>query len=64
MSIKDRFLAEDDESGFGTLLRGMIADGTLDPVHREKYVHRLSIAGEKLYYVAIVARKRRHAQTL
>lgn len=62
MCIKDRFLEEDDHSGFGRLVRSMVADGTIEVLHRESYVHRLSIAGEELYYVAVVARKRRHAR--
>ena len=61
MCIKDRFLEEDDDSGFGRLVRAMVADGTIEVLHRERYVHRRSIAGEALYYVAVVARKQRHA---
>jgi len=62
MCIKDRFLEEDDESGFGTLVRKMAGDGTLDVLHRKRYVHRLSITGEKYHYVAVIARKQRDAQ--
>lgn len=62
MCIKDRFLEEDDDSGFGRLVRGMVADGTIDVLHRERYVHRMSIAGNELHYVAVVARKQRHAR--
>ena len=62
MCIKDRFLEKDDDSGFGRLVRGMVDDGTIQVVHRESYVHRMSIAGEELYYVAVVARKQRHAR--
>ena len=42
--------------------RPVAADGTIEVLRRERYVHRLSIAGEKLYYVAVVARKQRHAR--
>lgn len=59
MCIKDRFLEEQDDSGFGRLVRRMIVDGSIDVKHRRRYVHRLSIAGEKLFYVALVARKLR-----
>ena len=62
MCIKDRFLEKDDESGFGRLVRSMADDGTMEVLHRERYVHRLSIAGDALHYVAVVARKRRHAR--
>ena len=62
MCIKDRFLEEDDDSGFGRLVRSMVGDGTIEVLRRERYVHRLSIAGEELIYVAVVARKQRHAR--
>ena len=62
MCIKERFLEEDDDSGFGRLVRSMVADGTIEVLHRERYVHRLSIAGEALHYVSVVARKQRHAR--
>jgi len=62
MCIKDRFLEEDDDSGFGRLLRVLISDGTLRVLRRDRYVHRESIGGEDLHYVALVARKERHAR--
>jgi len=62
MCIKDRFLDENDDSGFGMLVRGMVTDGTIEVLHRKRYVHRLSIAGEKHHYVAVIARKQRDAQ--
>ena len=62
MCIKDRFLEEDDDSGFGRLVRSMVGDGTIEVLRRERYVHRLSIAGKELYYVAVVARKQRHVR--
>ena len=55
-------IVRDDDSGFGMLVRGMVADGTIEVLHRERYVHRLSIAGKELHYVAVVARKQRHAR--
>ena len=61
MCIKDSFLEENDDSGFGRLIRSMIAAGTIDVLHRQRYVHRLSTAGEKLFYVSLVAWKNRHA---
>lgn len=62
MCIKDRFLDVEDDSGFGKLLRGLVRDGTIEVLHRERYVHRLSIAGEELHYEAVIARKRNHGQ--
>ncbi|MBV8381144.1 MAG: hypothetical protein JOZ63_00975 [Planctomycetaceae bacterium] len=62
LCIKDSFLEGDDSSGIGRLVRGMIADDTIAVVKRERYVHRRSVSGEKLFYVAVIARKRRHAR--
>jgi SAM-dependent methyltransferase len=62
MCIKERFLEVNDDTGFGKLIRRMMSDGTIEVVRRRRYVHRMSIAGEKLFYVALVARKRRHAR--
>jgi predicted TPR repeat methyltransferase len=59
MCIKDRFLEPDDDSGFGSLIRGMLEHGTTELEHRETYVHRRSITGEPLEYVSLVGRKRR-----
>jgi len=60
MCIKDRFLDLEDDSGFGKLIRGQVRDGGIEIVHRERYVHRKSIAGEDLFYEAVIARKRSH----
>jgi hypothetical protein len=58
-NIKADFLDEAaDESGFRTLIRGMVRDGALEVLARRRYVHRLNIAGEPLEYVAVVGRKR------
>lgn len=62
MCIEDRFLEEDDDSGFGRLVRGMVADGTIEVLVRRRYVHRRSIEGDELHHVAMVARKQRHAR--
>lgn len=59
MCLKERFLEEDDRSGFGRLVRGAVANGALEVVNRERYVHRKSIQGEELHYVSVVTRKRR-----
>jgi SAM-dependent methyltransferase len=58
-NIKSDFLDEAaDESGFRALIRGMVHDGELEVLATRRYVHRLSIAGEPLEYVAVVGRKR------
>jgi predicted TPR repeat methyltransferase len=55
--IKDRFLGEEDESGFAKLVRGLMEDGTLEVLERERYVHRLDMRGRPLHYEAVVARR-------
>jgi Methyltransferase domain len=57
-NIKSRFLNGSDESGFSKLIKRMLDDGTLEQCAEREYRHRLSISGEPLNYVAMVARKR------
>ena len=57
-NIKADFLEEDEESGFRGLIRRMVREGSLEVLATRRYVHRLSIAGEPLEYVAVVGRKR------
>jgi 2-polyprenyl-3-methyl-5-hydroxy-6-metoxy-1,4-benzoquinol methylase len=58
-NIRSRFLAEDDEpTGFSKLIGRMEDEGRLEVLAERKYRHRISVTGEPLYYVAIVARKR------
>jgi hypothetical protein len=57
-NIKADFLEEDEESGFRGLIRRMLREGTLEVLASRRYIHRLSIAGEPLEYVAVVGRKR------
>jgi trans-aconitate methyltransferase len=60
MTIKEDFLdASDDDSGFARLLRSLIDDGIVEIQAHQRYCHRLSIEGEQLFYLAIVARKTR-----
>lgn len=61
MTIKDRFL-EDRDSEFSWLFREMINQGTIEIQAQQRYCHRRSISGERLFYVAIVARKKGHIQ--
>ena len=58
MCIKDSFLQEGDRSGFGRLLRRLVAEGRMTLLRKETYVHRLSVSGDELHYVAVIARKR------
>ena len=56
-TIRDRFLDDDDESGFSALIAELLESGALDPLAQHRYEHRLSLSGEPLLYQAIVARK-------
>lgn len=58
-NIKEQFLDSSDNSGFSQLIRKMMYKDFLKIHHIERYCHRLSIEGRKLYYYAIVARKHR-----
>jgi predicted TPR repeat methyltransferase len=55
-NIKDRFLIEEDGSGFKETLDTMF-DHCLQILQYERYCHRFSMSGEPLHYVAIVGRK-------
>jgi predicted TPR repeat methyltransferase len=55
--IKDRFLDDEDESGFARLVRDMMDSGTLEVLERQRYVHRLDMQGKPLHYEAVVARR-------
>ncbi|MEA2480487.1 MAG: hypothetical protein QOJ07_2409, partial [Thermoleophilaceae bacterium] len=51
-------LAEPGGSDFGDYLDGLARDPARgEIVHRERFRHRLTMAGAELYYLAIVARK-------
>ncbi len=57
-NLKADFLERVDESGFRGLIRRMVREDAFQPMADRRYVHRLSIAGEPLEYVALVGRKR------
>jgi predicted TPR repeat methyltransferase len=56
-NIKDKFLRQEDSTGFADLIKQMIASDTLQVQAQQRYRHRLSLAGDPLYYVAIVGQK-------
>ena len=58
-TIKEDFMSDEDDSGFSGLIRRALADGTLVLERDRRYRHRLSVTGEPLHYVAMVAGKRR-----
>jgi len=55
-NIKDRFISEDDQTGYNEMLQQMIGN-SLNVVKKHHYCHRLSMAGDPLHYYAIVGRK-------
>jgi hypothetical protein len=56
-NIRDRFFEEQDPRSFGGFIGRMFREGILSERTRKRYTHRLSIAGEPLEYIAIVAEK-------
>ncbi|MBA3749018.1 MAG: class I SAM-dependent methyltransferase [Solirubrobacterales bacterium] len=58
-NLRDRILEEEQAGGFGALVERMCSEGVIEERTRTRYTHRISIAGEPLEYVAIVAEKRR-----
>ena len=59
MTIKEDFLTADDPSGFATLIKAMLDKRVIDALATKRYRHRLSVAGEPIYYIALVGRKNR-----
>ena len=58
-NIKEDFLDRSaDDSGFSELVRLMLDQGWFEPSLETRYVHRKSIQGEPLHYLAIVGHKR------
>lgn len=57
LTIKEDFLDVEDGSGFSRLLHEMMAGGILHEQARLRIRHRVSVAGEPLFYVGLVARK-------
>jgi predicted TPR repeat methyltransferase len=58
-SIKEEMLAGEDPSGFSRLIDEAIGGGALEVKAERRYRHRLSLSGEPLHYVAMVAEKAR-----
>ena len=55
-NIKDRFLSDEDDTGYNATLQKMIGK-SLKVYRKHHYRHRISMAGEPLHYYAIVGRK-------
>ena len=58
-NIKEDFLWGSDETGFERLVRRLRRERVMRVEAYRRYPHRVSIRGEPLYYVAVVARKLR-----
>ena len=56
-NIRERFVEEDDTSGFSRTLANALDEGTIVEHARVSYTHRMSVAGDPLSYVAMVGRK-------
>jgi 2-polyprenyl-3-methyl-5-hydroxy-6-metoxy-1,4-benzoquinol methylase len=56
-NIKERFLSEIDETGFGDLIARCFSEGGLSLVTRLRHRHRYAVTGEPLHYVAVIAEK-------
>ncbi|MEX1231330.1 MAG: methyltransferase domain-containing protein [Planctomycetaceae bacterium] len=59
-NLKESFLREQDESGFSRLIRRLNREGYIQTLCYRRYQHRVSMTGQPLYYVAVIARKLRH----
>lgn len=56
-NIKDDFLTQQDTTGFAGLVNRMTREGICQLEAYKRYQHRLSVAGEPLYYIAVVGQK-------
>ena len=56
-NIRDQFVASDDASGFACLIEDLFESGELVEHARHRYRHRISVSGEPLHYVAVIAQK-------
>lgn len=56
-NIRDEFVSAEDKSGFAKLLDRMYDEGELVQHARLRYQHRVSVEGEPIHYIAVVAQK-------
>jgi SAM-dependent methyltransferase len=56
-NIKEDFFHERDQSGFSQLIHQLIREDYIQPQCYRRYRHRVSISGEPLYYLAMIAKK-------
>ena len=55
-NIKDRFLSNNDDTGYKDIITA-INENNFTILRKKRYCHRLSLSGEELYYIAIVGKK-------
>ena len=58
-NVRDRFFDEQDPTGFGGFLQQLFAADVLEERARVRYTHRVSVDGEPLHYLAVIACKRK-----
>jgi SAM-dependent methyltransferase len=58
-NLKEDFIREQDTSGFSRLIRRLNREGYVQTMCYRRYQHRISIAGDPLYYVAVIGKKLR-----
>lgn len=58
-NLRARFVEDTDPAGFGTFIKRMLDENVIEERARTTYTHRVSVAGEPLDYVALVATKHR-----
>jgi len=56
-NIRDQFLDNGDAGGFSRLLDDLFKSGELKEHTRHRYQHRVSVNGDPLHYIAVVAQK-------
>jgi predicted TPR repeat methyltransferase len=56
-TIKEDFLHDHDAGGFAGLVRNLTGRQILQVQAYRRFSHRLSVTGQRLYYVAMIARK-------
>jgi predicted TPR repeat methyltransferase len=56
-TIKEDFLYDQESTGFGKLIETLRRERVLQIQAYQRYQHRLSVAGDPLYYVAMIVRK-------
>jgi predicted TPR repeat methyltransferase len=56
-NINERFVGQEDGSGFSRLIEQMEAVGALSIQRKHRYPHRLAVDGESIYYFAVIGKK-------